>query len=86
VRAGVILIHQVLVPDDPARTLAPPQGECGGAGGVGHAKVRPRVCLVVHFLATGGHWCHRIVVLLQHHHVRLCKKFGPKVTGCVANA
>lgn len=65
VRAGVCLIGHFLVSLTPAGPLAAPQGATCGVGGPSYAKVWSRVCLVAHFLATGGQWWQRIWVFLQ---------------------
>lgn len=54
VRAGVRLLGHLLVPVAPAGPLAAPQGATRRMGGPRHAEVRSGVCLVAHFLATGG--------------------------------
>lgn len=86
VRAGVCLIGWFQVSLAPAGPLTAPQRATCGVGGPCNAKVRSRVCLVAHFLATRGKWWQRIRVFLQHSNKGvLCYhkgKIHPKIEQC----
>lgn len=74
VRAGVCLIWCLLVSLSPAGPLTAPQRATCGVRGPSYTKVRSRVCLVVHFLATRGRCWQRIWVFTLHENERkLCQ-------------